>query len=325
MTTAVQIRISTAQSLEETIGNTPLIRLRRVTQSVPADVQVLAKGEHLNPGGSVKDRPALAMIVEAERSGRLHPGKTVLDASSGNTGIAYGMLAVERGYEVTLCLPSNASAERKQILRAYGVEIIETSSSEGTDGAQIIARQLAEQFPDRYVYLDQYNNEANWRAHYETTGKEIWQQTKGTVTHFITGLGTTGTFTGVTRRLRECNASIRAVDVQPDLPLHGIEGLKHLPTAHVPGIYDSSLADEHLTVDTESSLLMTQRLAKEEGLFVGPSAGANVFAAVELAQRLSPGSVVVTILCDGGEKYLSANQQLRARLTVPTDHVFVSR
>ena len=309
MTTAVQTSISTRQSLEETIGNTPLIKLRRVTQGVPAGVQVFAKAEHLNPGGSVKDRPALAMILEAERSGRLRPGKTILDASSGNTGIAYGMIAAERGYDVNLCLPRNASAERKQILRAYGVEIIETSPTEGTDGAQILAQQLAEQFPDRYVYLDQYNNEANWRAHYESTGIEIWEQTRGTVTHFITGLGTTGTFTGVTRRLRECNASIRAVDVQPDLPLHGIEGLKHLPTAHVPGIYDHSLADEHLTVDTESSLLMTQRLAKEEGLFVGPSSGANVFAAVELARDLSPGSVVVTILCDGGEKYLSANRQ----------------
>jgi len=308
MTTAVQTRISTRHSLEKAIGNTPLIQLRRVTQDVPAGVQVFAKAEHLNPGGSVKDRPALAMILEAERTGRLRPGKTILDASSGNTGIAYGMIAAERGYDVTLCLPSNASAERKQILSAYGVKIIETSSSEGTDGAQIIARQLAEQFPDKYVYLDQYNNQANWRAHYETTGKEIWEQTKWTVTHFITGLGTTGTFTGVTRRLRECNPSVRAVDVQPDLPLHGIEGLKHLPTAHVPGIYDASLADEHLAVDTESSLLMSQRLAKEEGLFVGPSSGANVFAAVELARELSRGSVVVTILCDGGEKYLSANQ-----------------
>jgi S-sulfo-L-cysteine synthase (O-acetyl-L-serine-dependent) len=311
MSTAVQTRISTRHSLEETIGNTPLIKLRRVTQSVPAGVQVFAKAEHLNPGGSVKDRPALAMILEAERSGRLRSGKTILDASSGNTGIAYGMIAAERGYDVTLCLPRNASTERKQILRAYGVEIIETSPTEGTDGAQILAQQLAEQFPDRYVYLNQYNNEANWRAHYESTGKEIWEQTRGTVTHFITGLGTTGTFTGVTRRLRECNASIRAVDVQPDLPLHGIEGLKHLPTAHVPGIYDHSLADEHLVVDTESSLLMTQRLAKEEGLFVGPSSGANVYAAVELARELSPGAVVVTILCDGGEKYLSATRELR--------------
>jgi len=311
MTTAVQTSISTRQSLEETIGNTPLIKLRRVTQGVPAGVQVFAKAEHLNPGGSVKDRPALAMILEAERSGRLRSGKTILDASSGNTGIAYGMIAAERGYDVNLCLPRNASAERKQILRAYGVEIIETSSFEGTDGAQILARQLAEQFPNKYVYLDQYNNAANWRAHYETTGKEIWEQTKCTVTHFITGLGTTGTFTGVTRRLRECNPSIRAIGVQPDSPLHGIEGLKHLSTAHVPGIYDASLADEHLAVDTDSSLLMTQRLAKEEGLFVGPSSGANVFAALRLARELSPGAVVVTILCDGGEKYLSAKRELR--------------
>jgi len=325
MPTAVQTRISTRHSLEEAIGNTPLIQLRHVTQGVPAGVRVFAKAEHLNPGGSVKDRPAFAMILEAERSGRLRSGKTILDASSGNTGIAYGMIAAQRGYDVTLCLPCNASAERKQILCAYGVEIIETSSTDGTDGAQILAQQLAEQFPDKYVYLDQYNNEANWRAHYETTGKEIWEQTSCTVTHFITGLGTTGTFTGVTRRLRECNASIRAIAVQPDLPLHGIEGLKHLSTAHVPGIYDASLADEHLAVDTESSLLMTQRLAKEEGLFVGSSSGANVFAAVELARELSPGSVVVTILCDGGEKYLSANQQLRARLTVPSNDVFVSR
>ena len=308
MATAVQTRISTKTFARGTIGNTPLIKLRRVTQSIPAGVQVFAKAEHLNPGGSVKDRPALAMILEAERSGRLRPGKTILDASSGNTGIAYGMIAAERGYDVTLCLPRNASAERKQILRAYGVEILETSPTEGTDGAQILARQLAEQFPDKYVYLDQYNNEANWRAHYETTGQEIWEQTKCSVTHFIAGLGTTGTFTGVTRRLRECNGSIRAIGVQPDLPLHGIEGLKHLSTAHVPGIYDASLADEHRTVDTESSLLMTQRLAKEEGLFVGTSSGANVFAAVELARELSPGSVVVTILCDGGEKYLSASQ-----------------
>jgi cysteine synthase B len=309
MSTAVQPRISTKHSLEETIGNTPLIRLRHVTQSVPAGVQVFAKAEHLNPGGSVKDRPAFAMILEAERSGRLRAGKTILDASSGNTGIAYGMIAAERGYDVTLCLPRNASPERKEILRAYGVEIIETSASEGTDGAQIIARQLAEQFPDKYVYLDQYNNEANWRSHYETTGKEIWEQTEGTVTHFVTGLGTTGTFTGVTRRLREHNPGIRTIAVQPDSPLHGIEGLKHMATAHVPGIYDASLADEQLAVDTESALLMHQRLAKEEGLFVGPSSGANVLAALEVARDLPSGSVVVTILCDGGERYISQGQR----------------
>ena len=305
MTTAVRTKISTKHSIEASIGNTPLIQLRHVTQDLPSGVQVLAKGEHLNPGGSVKDRPALAMILEAERSGRLTFGKTILDASSGNTGIAYGMIAAQRGYDVTLCLPSNASAARKQILRAYGVEIIETSPTEGTDGAQILARNLAEEFPNRYVYLDQYNNEANWRAHYETTAQEIWEQTNGTVSHFVSGLGTTGTFTGVIRRLREYNPKIRAVGVQPDLPLHGIEGLKHMATAHVPGIYDASLVGEQMAVETESALLMKQRLAKEEGLFVGPSSGANVFAAVELARELLPGSMVVTILCDGGERYLN--------------------
>lgn len=311
MTTAVQDKNSTRHSLESGIGNTPLIRLRRVTRDLPSDVHVFAKAEHLNPGGSVKDRPALAMILEAERSGRLRSGKTILDASSGNTGIAYGMIAAERGYDVTLCLPRNASAERKHILCAYGVEVIETSAGEGTDGAQILARQLAEEFPDKYVYLDQYNNDANWRSHYETTGKEIWEQTAGAVTHFITGLGTSGTFTGVTRRLREYNPDIRAIGVQPDSPLHGIEGLKHMATAHVPGIYNPSLADEQLTVDTESALLMHERLAKEEGLFVGQSSGANVFAALELARELSPGSVVVTILCDGGERYISQAERYR--------------
>jgi len=309
MSTAVQTSSSTRHSIEASIGNTPLIQLRHITQGLPAGVQVFAKAEHLNPGGSVKDRPALAMILAAERSGRLNSSKTILDASSGNTGIAYGMIAAERGYDVTLCLPRNASAERKHILRVYGVEIIETSPSEGTDGAQILARQLAEEFPSKYVYLDQYNNEANWRSHYETTGKEIWKQTKGAVTHFVTGLGTTGTFTGCTRRLREYHAGIRIIAVQPDSPLHGIEGLKHMATAHVPGIYDASLADEQLAVDTESALLMHQRLAKEEGLFVGPSSGANVFAALELARELSPGSVVVTILCDGGDRYISHGQR----------------
>ncbi len=305
MATAARTTYLTRHSIEASIGNTPLIELRHVTPGLPSGVRVFAKAEHLNPGGSVKDRPALAMILQAERSGRLRAGNTILDASSGNTGIAYGMIAAQRGYDVTLCLPRNASAERKHILHAYGVEVIETNPSEGTDGAQILARQLAEEFPDKYVYLDQYNNDANWRSHYETTGKEIWEQTEGTVTHFVTGLGTTGTFTGVTRRLRECNLRILTIGVQPDLPLHGIEGLKHMATAHVPGIYDPSLADEQLAVDTESALLMHERLAKEEGLFVGPSSGANVFAALELARELSPGSVVVTILCDSGERYLS--------------------
>lgn len=311
MTTAVLTKRPTRNSIEASIGNTPIIQLRRVTQGLPADVQVFAKAEYLNPGGSVKDRPALAMILDAERSGKLHSGKTILDATSGNTGIAYGMIAAQRGYFVTLCLPSNASAERKHILRAYGVEIIETSPGEGTDGAQLLARQLAQEFPDKYVYLDQYNNQANWRAHYQTTAQEIWGQTEGRITHFITGLGTTGTFTGVTRRLREYNANIRTVGVQPDLPLHGIEGLKHMPTARVPGIYDASLADEQMAVATESAMFMTQRLSQKEGLFVGPSSGANVFAALELARKLTPGSVVVTILCDGGERYVSQDHSYR--------------
>ncbi len=287
------------------IGETPLVRLRRVAQGLPNGVEVFAKAEHLNPGGSVKDRAALAMILAAERAGRLRPGMTILDATSGNTGIAYGMIGAARGYQVTLCLPRNASAERKAILHGYGVEVIETNPAEGTDGAQMLARQLAETFPDRYVYLDQYNNNANWRAHYEATGREIWEQTDGRITHFLAGLGTTGTFTGTARRLKEHNPQVKVIALQPDSPLHGLEGLKHLPTARVPGIYDALLADEHLTIETETALLMKQRLATEEGLLVGPSSGANVSAALHLAKRLPAGSVLVTILCDTGERYLS--------------------
>jgi cysteine synthase B len=293
-----------ASSIVASIGDTPLIQLRRVTQDLDGSVQVFAKAEYLNPGGSVKDRPALAMILDSERRGLLHRGKTILDASSGNTGIAYGMIGAARGYEVTICLPANASRERKGILTSYGVEIIETNPLDGTDGAQALARELAREFPDKYVYLDQYNNEANWRTHYETTGREIWQQTAGRVTHFVAGLGTTGTFTGITRRLKEHNPYLTAIAVEPDSPLHGIEGLKHLATAQVPGIYDPSLADTHYVVETEAAMLMKKRLAKEEGLFVGSSSGANVFAALRLACRLPAGSVVATILCDNGERYL---------------------
>jgi len=296
---------SSLKSIVSSIGNTPLVRLRRVARDLDRDVVVFAKAEHLNPGGSVKDRPALAMILDAERRGLLRTGKTILDASSGNTGIAYGMIGAARGYEVTLCLPANASPERKQILTAYGVEIIETNSLEGTDGAQALARELAQEFPERYAYLDQYNNEANWRAHYETTGEEIWEHTEGRVTHFVAGLGTTGTFTGISRRLKEHNPQVMAMALQPDSPLHGIEGLKHLPTARVPGIYDPALADAHVVVATEEALQMKERLAKEEGLFVGSSSGGNVFAALRLARSLPAGSVVVTILCDCGERYLS--------------------
>ncbi len=292
-------------SLESNIGRTPLIRLRRVTRDLPRGVDVLVKAEYLNPGGSVKDRAALAMILDGERSGRLYPGKTILDATSGNTGIAYAMLGAERGYPVTLCLPTNASAERKRILRVYGAEIIETDPLQGSDGAQLVARELARRAPQKYFYPDQYNNDANWRAHYEGTGREIWEQTEGLVTHFVAALGTCGTFVGVTRRLKEYNASVRAISVQPDSPLHGLEGVKYLATAIVPGIYDPALADENMEVSTEAAQETAQKLAREEGLLVGPSSGANVFAALRLARTLPAGSLVVTVLCDGGQRYLS--------------------
>jgi cysteine synthase B len=291
-------------SIETSIGGTPLIQLRRITEGLPRGVAVFAKAEHLNPGGSVKDRPALRMILDGERSGTLLPGMTILDATSGNTGIAYAMIGAVRGYSVTLCLPKNASRQRKQILRSFGVQIIETDPLQSTDGAQLIAREMFRNEPAKYFYPDQYNNDANWRAHYDTTAPEIWEQTEGRVTHFVAGLGTTGTFVGVTRRLKSFNARIRAIAMQPDTPLHGLEGLKHLPTAMVPGIYDLALADENVEVATDDALVMAQRLVREEGLFVGPSSGANVFAALRLAQTLSEDALVVTILCDGGEKYV---------------------
>lgn len=289
-------------SIESNIGNTPLIRLRRITSGLP--VQVLAKAEHLNPGGSVKDRAALAMILDGERSGRLRSGMTILDATSGNTGIAYAMIAAARSYPVTICLPKNAGRQRKLILRSFGVELIETDPLQATDGSQVVARQMFEEYPEKYFYPDQYNNPANWRAHYEGTGPEIWEQTKGRITHFIAGLGTSGTFVGTSRRLKEYNPAILAVSMQPDSPLHGLEGLKHMATAKVPGIYDPGLADEGVEVATEDAQEMVRRLAVEEGLLVGTSSGANVFAALRLAESLPSGSVVVTILCDGGERYI---------------------
>lgn len=291
--------------LEAAIGNTPLIRLRRITKDLPEDIEVYAKAEYLNPGGSVKDRAALAMILAGEKSGKLYKGKTILDATSGNTGIAYAMIGAARGYAVTLTLPKNASVERKRILRLYGAEIIETDAMQGTDGAQLIAKELVVKYPDKYFYLDQYNNEANWKAHFLTTAPEIWWQTHGQITHFVAGLGTTGTFTGITRRLKEFNPNLEAVAMQPDSPLHGLEGMKHLQTAIVPGIYDPFLADTNVEVATEDAQNMTRRLAREEGLFVGVSAGANVFAAIRLAKELKEKAVIVTILCDGGGKYSS--------------------
>ena len=290
-------------TVEANIGNTPLLRLR-LLRDLADDVRVFAKAEHLNPGGSVKDRAALAMILEGERSGRLKPGMTILDATSGNTGIAYAMIGASRGYPVTVCLPRNASSPRKRILRSYGVEIIETDPMLSTDGAQLVVREMFAANREKYFYPDQYNNEANWLAHYETTANEIWEQTSGRVTHFITGLGTSGTFVGVVRRLRELNPRLKAIAVQPESPLHGLEGLKHMATAVRPGIYDQALASETFEVATEDALLMTQRLTREEGLLVGPSSGANVFAAWRLAASLDGPDVVVTVLCDGGERYL---------------------
>ncbi len=291
--------------LEASIGNTPLIRLRSVTRDLPENIEVYAKAEFMNPGGSVKDRAALAMILAGESAGELTKDKTILDATSGNTGIAYAMIGAARGFKVTLALPKNASAARKKILKLYGASIIETDPMNGTDGAQIVAKELVKKFPDKYFYPDQYNNEANWKAHFATTAPEIWWQTHGQITHFVAGLGTTGTFIGTTKRLKEFNPSLQAISVQPDSPLHGLEGMKHLETAIVPGIYDAKIADENVTVETEDAQAMTRRLAREEGLFVGVSSGANVFAALRLARELEEDAVIVTILCDGGSKYLN--------------------
>ncbi len=294
----------TRNSIELIVGHTPLIRLRRITCELPPGVEVFAKAEHLNPGGSVKDRPALAMILAGERDRTLRPGMTILDATSGNTGIAYAMIGAARGYPVTLCLPKNAGRQRKRILDSFGVKVIQTDPLQSTDGAQVNARAMFEKEPDKYFYPDQYNNEANWRAHYESTAPEIWEQTEGRITHFIAGLGTSGTFVGVARRLKEFNPKIRAISMQPDSPLHGLEGLKHMATAMVPGIYDPALADENVEVSTEDAQQMVRRLAEEEGLFVGTSSGANVFAALRLARALARNAVVVTILCDRGERYV---------------------
>jgi cysteine synthase B len=292
-------------TVESQKGRTPLLRFRSKQKLHSPGVQIFAKAEHLNPGGSVKDRAALSMILEGERSGKLKPGMTILDATSGNTGIAYAMIGASRGYAVKVCLPKNASPARKRILRSYGVEIVETDPMLSTDGAQLIAREIFAEDPRKYFYSDQYNNEANWLAHYDTTANEIWEQTEAKVTHFVTGLGTSGTFVGVTRRLRELNPRLKAIAVQPESPLHGLEGLKHMPTAITPGIFDETLVTDTLAVATEDALLMTSKLARQEGLLVGPSSGANVFAAWRVAAALREPAVVVTVLCDGGERYLN--------------------
>ena len=291
-----------ASSVLDLIGRTPLLRLGRLSAST--DVEIYAKAEFLNPGGSVKDRAAAAIIADGERSGRLHPGVTILDATSGNTGIAYAMIAAARGYKLKLCVPENVTAERKRTLRAYGAELLLTSPMEGSDGAIRQARRLFAKNPDAYFYADQYNNDANWRAHYDTTAGEILAQTDGRLTHFVAGLGTSGTFIGVGRRLRDHNPDIKLISVQPDSPLHGVEGLKHMESAIQPGIYDPLLADEDVRVSTERSHELTRRLAQEEGILAGVSSGAALGACLDLAARIREG-IIVTVFPDSGTRYLT--------------------
>ena len=291
------------RSVLELIGNTPLLAFRRVTRHL-RNVEIYGKAEWYNPGGSVKDRAAMAMVLDGERRGLLTSHKTLVDATSGNTGIAYAMICAERGYRCKLALPRNASSERKQNLQAYGAELILTDPTEGTDGAQRYVKKLVDAHPDKYFYPDQYNNDANWRAHYETTAMEIWRQTDGRITHFVTGLGTSGTFMGVTRRLKELNPAVECISMQPDGPLHGLEGLKHMPTALVPGIYDPDLPDRQIDVATEDAQHTALRLAREEGILVGVSSGGNMAAAMRVASELKEG-IVVTIFCDSAAKYLS--------------------
>lgn len=291
-------------SVLDLIGHTPLIRLQRFESS--PNVELYAKAEWANPGGSVKDRAAARMILDGERSGRLRPGLTIVDATSGNTGIAYAMVGAARGYKVKLCLPENASPERKLILKAFGAELVLTSPLEGTDGAIREVRRMVAEHPELYFYPDQYSNDANWRAHYEGTGPEILEQTGGRVTHFVAGLGTSGTFMGTGRALRASNPAIRLISFQPDSPFHGLEGLKHMETAMVPAIYDPALADEDLRVGTEEAHRMVRKLARDAGLLVGISAGAALAAALMVASRIERG-VVVTVFPDGAEKYLSEN------------------
>lgn len=293
----------TASSVLDLIGRTPLIRLRQFERETPG-VELYAKAEWHNPGGSVKDRAAARMISEGEASGRLNHGLTLVDATSGNTGIAYSMIGAAKGYRIKLFLPENASPERKLILRAFGAELVLTSPLEGTDGAIRAVRELVAAHPHDYFYPDQYSNDANWRAHFDTTGPEIIEQTGGRVTHFVAGLGTSGTFMGTGRALRKFNPAIKLISFQPDSPFHGLEGLKHMESAMVPAIYDASVADEDLRVGTELAHRCVRRLAREAGLMVGISAGAAMAAALDVARRLEHG-VVVTVFPDGAEKYLT--------------------
>jgi cysteine synthase B len=294
-------------NLAQRIGNTPLLRLEGLASGLK-DVQILAKAEWTNPGGSVKDRAASKIVSEALRSGRLGSGKALLDSTSGNTGIAYAMLGAAYGIPITLCMPSNVSKERKRILRAYGATVIYTDPGEGSDGAIRKAQELVAAEPEKYFYADQYSNDANWRAHCANgTADEIWQQTAGRVTHFVAILGTSGTFVGTSRRLKEINSKIRCVSLQPDSPFHGIEGTKHMESSIIPKIYDSSIADAELGIETEAAYAMTRRVAREEGLLIGVSAAAALVGALQIASKADAGSIVVTIFPDSGDKYLSEN------------------
>ena len=296
-----------ATSLLAQIGGTPLLRLDRIAADLPG-VEIYGKAEYFNPGGSVKDRAALNMILDGERSGRLRPDRIILDATSGNTGIAYAMIAAARGYRVRLCLPANASEERKRMLRAYGAEMILTDPAEGSDGAIRKCRAIYEADPDIYFYPDQYGNPANWKAHFETTGAEIVEQTGGRITHFVTSMGTSGTFMGVSRRLKRDIAGVECISAQPSSGFHGLEGLKHMPTAIVPAIYDPELADDNVWVETEDAYAMVRRMAREEGILVGISSGANLVAARMVAKPVverGEEAVIVTMICDNADKYLS--------------------
>jgi cysteine synthase B len=300
---AVPVVPSIGVSILDLVGRTPLIRLRQIEKDCPG-VEIYAKAEWQNPGGSVKDRAASRMIAEGEASGKLKHGKTILDATSGNTGIAYAMIGAARGYKVKLCVPENASHERKLILRAFGAELVLTSPLESTDGAIREARRLFAESPDEYFYPDQYNNDGNWRAHYDTTGPEIIEQTAGTLTHFVAGLGTSGTFVGTARRLRKFNPAIKLISFQPATAFHGLEGLKHMESAIVPGIYDPTIADQDLRVESEDAFDMVRRLAREEGVMAGISSGAAIAAVLQVAKGLKSG-IIVTVCPDGAEKYLT--------------------
>lgn len=297
---------SVGRSILDFIGNTPLLGLERIGRDFP-NIEFGAKAEWFNPGGSVKDRPALNMIQDGLASGALTPGKTIIDATSGNTGIAYAMIAAALGYPVKLCLPDSASQERKRMLAAYGAELVITPGDQATDGAIGRVHEIVAADPQKYFYPDQYSNPANWQAHYRTTANEIWDQTAGRITHFVAGLGTSGTFVGVTRRLRELQPGIRCISLQPDAPFHGLEGWKHMETALRPSIYDDTLADENLEVGTEDSYHLVKRIAREEGLLVSPSAAAALLGCFQVAEKVPTDqhAVIVTVFADSAAKYLT--------------------